>query len=86
MDITIDCSAIQTREDLHRVLAKALHFPSWYGNNLDALHDCLTSLSGTVRLEHWDIAETALGKYGLAAKKVMAHAALENERLLLLFS
>lgn len=23
-------------------LGKALHFPAWYGANLDALHDCLT--------------------------------------------
>ena len=86
MQISIDCSAIQTREDLHRIFAEGLDFPSWYGNNLDALHDQLTSLSGIVRLEHWSTAETALGKYGHAAKKVMAHAALENERLLLIFS
>ena len=86
MDVTvIDCAGIFTREDLHRVFAQALQFPHWYGNNLDALHDCLTSLSGTVRLENWEVAENNLGRYGLAAKKAIAAAALENTELDLVF-
>lgn len=85
MNITIDCAAIGSREEFHRIFAEALHFPSWYGHNLDALHDQLTTLSGTVRLENWDITEEKLGRYGLAAKKVIAHAALENETLLVIF-
>ena len=86
MDVTvIDCAGIFTREDLHRVFSQALQFPDWYGNNLDALHDCLTSLSGTVRLENWEVAENNLGRYGLAAKKAIAAAALENTELDLVF-
>lgn len=83
MNIAIDCSAIETREDLHRILSQALRFPSWYGRNLDALHDCLASLSGTVRLENWEAAEEKLGKYGISAKRVLLRAALENENLIL---
>ncbi|MBT2443516.1 barstar family protein [Streptomyces sp. ISL-36] len=30
-----------TEEDLHRAIADALHFPDYYGHNLDALNDCL---------------------------------------------
>ena len=85
MNITIDCSAIGSREDLHRILAEALCFPEWYGNNLDALHDCLTSLSGTIRLENWEDAETALGRYGLAARRAIADAAIKNSKLDLIF-
>ena len=81
MDVTVDCGAIRTREELHRTFAQALAFPSWYGRNLDALHDQLTSLSGTVRLKNWETAEEALGKYGLSAKRAILHAALENENL-----
>lgn len=29
---------------MHRLFAKALQFPDWYGNNLDALYDLLTDL------------------------------------------
>ena len=82
MNITIDCSSILGREDLHRIFAQTLSFPAWYGNNLDALHDQLTSLSGTIRLENWATAEERLGKYGLSVKRVILHAALENEKLI----
>ena len=84
MNVTVDCAAIDSRESLHRTFAEALHFPAWYGSNLDALHDQLTSLSGTLRLENWELAEERLGKYGLSAKKVILHAALENEDLLVI--
>lgn len=77
----IDCSRISSREEFHRTFAEVLSFPDWYGNNLDALHDCLTSLSGTLRLENWDIAEARLGKYGIAAKKAIAAAGCENQNL-----
>ena len=70
---------------MHRTFSEALSFPSWYGSNLDALHDQLTSLSGTIRLENWETAEERLGKYGLSAKKVLLHAALENENLILYY-
>ena len=77
----IDCSQIRTREDLHRIFREALSFPEWYGNNLDALHDCLAELSGKVRLLNWDAAEENLGAYGAKAKKVIATAALHNTKL-----
>lgn len=85
MNVTIDCAAITSREDLHRAFEEALSFPSWYGRNLDALHDQLTSLSGTIRLENWEIAESRLGKFGLSARRAIAHAALKNEALIVIF-
>ena len=42
MTVTIDCKEIQTKEDFHRIFSKSLYLPGFYGNNLDALHDCLT--------------------------------------------
>jgi len=77
----IDCSKIYTKEDLHRIFRETLSFPDWYGNNLDALYDCLTDISGTVRLLNWEIAESNLGAYGQKAKKVIAAAALRNADL-----
>lgn len=80
-EIIIDCSQIGNREDLHRIFRETLSFPGWYGNNLDALYDCLTNISGTIRLLDWETAETRLGTYGQRAKKVIATAALHNETL-----
>lgn len=77
----IDCTQIQTKEDLHRVFRDTLCFPDWYGNNLDALYDCLSACSGKVRLLDWETAENNLGPYGKKAKKVIATAALRNEDL-----
>ena len=78
---TIDCTQIRTKEDLHRIFRDTLGFPEWYGNNLDALYDCLTEISGRVRLLDWDAAEIQLGSYGKKAKKVIAAAALRNTNL-----
>ena len=77
----IDCARIYSREDLHAVFREALTFPEWYGNNLDALYDCLTEISGKVRLLDWETAEARLGDYGKKAKKVIAAAALRNTDL-----
>ena len=77
----IDCSSICTKEDLHRIFRETLSFPDWYGSNLDALYDCLTEMSGKVRLLDWDIAEHNLGTYGVKAKKVIVAAALRNTAL-----
>ena len=34
-------SSVTSKEQLHALLAERLTFPSYYGHNLDALHDCL---------------------------------------------
>lgn len=85
MNVTIDCSQIKTREDLHRIFSDALSFPVWYGQNLDALHDCLMDIRGELRLLDWEIAEAKLGKYGMAAKKAIAAAAFANRELEIIF-
>lgn len=41
----IDLSQARSAEALHRIFAKALHFPEWYGNNWDALADALSDMS-----------------------------------------
>lgn len=77
----IDCTQILTKEDLHRLFQETLSFPQWYGSNLDALYDCLTEISGKVRLLDWETAEARLGAYGKKAKKVIVTAALHNTNL-----
>ena len=63
--ITLDCRGFVPRSELHRVLAEALSFPDHYGNNLDALHDCLTEMTDVeVEFLNADDMLEALGKYG----------------------
>ena len=42
--ITIDCALIEEKAQFHQALAQALDFPAHYGNNLDALYDCLSDI------------------------------------------
>ena len=49
-DIILDCTELETKQQLHAAIADALSFPDWYGNNLDALYDCLTDLESPVHL------------------------------------
>lgn len=48
-EITIDCVGLD-KHGLHRAFREALTFPQWYGNNLDALYDCLTEISEPTHL------------------------------------
>lgn len=83
METIVDCSAVGSRADLHEIFAEALDFPAYYGKNLDALYDCLTSLSGTIRLINWT--KNGLGIYAAAVRKVLEAAADRNANLIILF-
>lgn len=85
--ITIDCLKISDKEELHDTLAKALNFPDWYGKNLDALYDCLTSIFEeiTITIENFSVLEKNLGSYAAAFMKVMKKADEDNERITVVF-
>ena len=48
MVVSLDCTL--ELAELHDQLAEHLHFPEWYGKNLDALFDCLTTMTQEVIL------------------------------------
>jgi hypothetical protein len=39
--VELDADAWNTEQDMHHAFASALNFPDYYGNNLNALNDCL---------------------------------------------
>ncbi|MFT3969767.1 MAG: barstar family protein [Micropruina sp.] len=43
---TTDAAAWTDQYAMHRALASLLDFPGYYGNNLDALNDCLSDVAG----------------------------------------
>ena len=45
-----DGSKVYNLEHAHRVLASLLDFPSYYGHNLDAMFDLLSTYNGMVKI------------------------------------
>lgn len=56
-DIVIDATAWRTEQHLHHDMAAALNFPSHYGNNLNALNDCLSDVGSG----DYGVSESATG-------------------------
>ena len=74
--ITLDGNILANAAQVHEYLKDCLEFPEYYGNNLDALHDCLTDL------EDIEITITSPVEDGAVFQKVLRvfkAAAKENE-------
>lgn len=78
--VWLDCAGWQSKEQLHKELKEALRFPDWYGNNLDALHDLLTEMSGIeLVLDHTGALKENMGAYGQSLLRVVMDSARENK-------
>lgn len=75
MKIVLDGKEMTSRWKAHRYLAEMLAFPDYYGNNLDALYDCLTE-GGEMEVEfiHLEDMQNALGSYGEKLLQVFRNA------------
>jgi len=60
--VEIDENGLETPELLHRMLARELGFPAYYGENLSALSDCLGEVDTPTRI----VVTRALPSYRLA--------------------
>lgn len=75
-NLILNCSQIQTPQQLHQALFVALALPDWYGYNLDALFDCLTEPGKDLRLTLEHFPQSADWASGFI--RVFADAAQEN--------
>ena len=74
--------------EIHRAFAETLHFPDWYGGNLDALYDLLTAENEEVRIVLWEeeLLRQALGARYRALLHALEDAAEENDMISLVFA
>ena len=73
---------VQSIADVHRLFAEGFAFPEWYGNNLDALYDCLTELAepSLVLIADAEILRGRLGERYETLRMLLTDA-LENPNL-----
>jgi len=80
MRIILEGSRIKTIEDFHREIKNVLELPDYYGNNLDALWDCLTGWIETPLTLIWKdfgISKTNLGSLSEKVVSVLIKAEKE---------
>ena len=72
-----------TREKAHAHLKKRLSLPDYYGNNLDALCDCLTEIGEPTEITLVNAAymRRRLGDYGTKLLSALLACTGENPRL-----
>ena len=70
-----------SREAAHAELARALDFPEYYGGNLDALWDMISTADADVELIDVEKMLRALGSYGCKILSVFYEAMEENPGL-----
>lgn len=77
MQVVLDGRRMVTREALHDYLRELLDLPDYYGRNLDALYDLLSSYPEKLELTvvHADVMLEHLGRYGNAFVKTLTDAA-----------
>lgn len=79
-EILLDGSLITEKAQLHTLFAEQLSFPEWYGNNLDALYDCLTDVreETAIKVCSFGRLRDNLGSYADKVKKVLRNAEANN--------
>lgn len=84
--VILNFSDADTEADIHRILKETLGFPEYYGENLDALYDCLTDLREDTAVgfcQRKDDSDAAV--YLRKAQRVFLDAEEENPHLAVFF-
>lgn len=77
-NITLKLDKFSKKEELHSYLKKKMKFPDYYGENMDALFDCLTDISTDTAV---DIKYDADNELQRAVLAVFSDAVSQNTHL-----
>ena len=80
--LTILGKQIASVEDFHQQIKAELALPDYYGNNLDALWDCVTAwveVPATIYWRDFEFSEQLLGDFSIRARTLFEEAACELE-------
>ncbi len=82
-DVLLDGRMMTSREAMHGLLKTALALPAYYGNNLDALHDCLTDIGSPTHIivSYEEAVRENLGSYGDVFLHMLLEVAEENSNI-----
>ncbi len=67
-----DGKKMTSRKTAYRIIRKTLQFPNWFGNNLDALADCLSEMSPNDTAIIFINTDAMVGNMGPYARKILA--------------
>ena len=83
----LDFSLCRDRKDFYAELRRKMAWESWYGENLDALYDCLTAITEETLLifTGWDTMQGKLGRYASGTRRALVAADRRNGRLTVQF-
>lgn len=48
--LTLDFNTLDTKEKFYKFVSEQLYFPDYFGNNADALNDCITEINDTIEV------------------------------------
>ena len=82
-EITIDGDQIESKSDVHMLFVKELGFEDYYGNNLDALGDCLNDLNTPVVINYINRERMKIkfGRFAIVLSQVLKLAAKHNSKI-----
>lgn len=86
--IVVDGEKCTTKEKTHQILKKGLGLPDYYGANLDALWDALTSdfSERMIVIRHPESILKNLGAYGSSLLRLFEDSKQENDHIHIVYS